>query len=70
MNLCILIFLFLNILKQVDMLSDEIMEEIEQLNLDVAFKKEFVFTEEQIEALYKEHSEQDYYPHLVKEMER
>jgi len=48
---------------------DEIMEEIEQLNLDVAFKKEFVFTEEQIEALYKEHSEQDYYPHLVKEME-
>ena len=52
------------------MLSDEIMEEIEQLNLDVAFKKEFVFTEEQIEALYKEHSEQDYYPHLVKEMER
>ena len=59
-----------NISIQKEIFSDEIMEEIEQLNLDVAFQKEFVFTEEQIEALYKEHSEQDYYSHLVKEMER
>ena len=52
------------------MFLDEIMNEIEQLDLDIAFQKEFVFSEEQIEALYKEHNEMDYYPQLVKEMER
>ena len=50
------------------LLSDAIMQKIEEAGFRIAMQKEVTLTQDQVESFYAEHKDADYFEPLVKQM--